>query len=368
VALDGKESLPLLAKALQEPDPSLPFGIKRGKLEVKVVRELVRVNHLLNCMLCHAPSFDRADLVRGAVPVPGRPLPAPATTPQYYEANQGSFVRADITFLRQDFSVMQTVPDPGVWPAHQRYDYMVRLRRATREELKLAERIKKERPMTPQREILRRAVQEVSGKDLGTRPEEWNNLLAELRPVSRSDDQSYALADKDWKQFIPMAAPGPNAGREEDAARLSKELVEAPVERRAEHLEKLRDARGGEYSIAFAEAIGQLSGESRREAREALAERLSRLVSTNLLAYMRNENPELRRAAALACALKEDKTPIGQLIDLLEDQEISVQRAAYAALKNLTAQDFGPSRDASKAEHAKSVAAWRAWWKKQTGL
>jgi hypothetical protein len=41
----------------------------------------VRINHLGNCLLCHSPSTSRADLVRGAVPTPGQPLPAPATTP-----------------------------------------------------------------------------------------------------------------------------------------------------------------------------------------------------------------------------------------------------------------------------------------------
>ena len=55
---------------------------------------------------------------------------------QYYESTGGSFVRADVTYLRQDFSVPQPVPRPGQWPANQRYDYMVRKRFLTGEELK----------------------------------------------------------------------------------------------------------------------------------------------------------------------------------------------------------------------------------------
>jgi hypothetical protein len=368
VALDGREAIPVLAKALQDPDPSLPFGIKRGKLEVKVVREAVRVNHLSNCLLCHAPSFNRGDLVRGAIPVPGRPLPAPATTPQYYESNQGSFVRADITFLRQDFSVMQTVPNPGAWPAYQRYDYMVRLRRATSAELQLAEKIKNEKTITPQREILRLAVQEVTGKDPGATPEEWKNLLAELRPVGRSAEESYAMTGKDWKQFIPVSMGAPDTARLDDSTRLSKDLVLATPEQRSKLLEKLRDTPGAEYSMALAEAIGQLNGEAKKEARDTLAERLSRFKPANVLGYMRHENLELRRAAALACALKDDKAQIGKLIELLEDPELSVQRAAFAALKDLTAQDFGPSREATEVERSRAIAAWKAWWKKQTGL
>jgi HEAT repeat protein len=120
--------------------------------------------------------------------------------------------------------------------------------------------------------------------------------------------------------------------------------------------------------MALAEAIGQLNGEAKKEARDTLAERLSRFKPANILAYMRHENLELRRAAALACALKDDKAQVGKLIELLEDPELSVQRAAFAALKSLTAQDFGPAREATEVERSRAIAAWKAWWKKQTGL
>ena len=56
--------------------------------------------------------------------------------------------------------------------------------------------------------------------------------------------------------------------------------------------------------------------------------------------------PFRRRAAALACAMKEDKAHLAKLIELLQDGEQPVARAAYVALKSLTSQDFGPARDA----------------------
>jgi hypothetical protein len=87
---------------------------------------LVRVNHLSNCKLCHPASGRVGNPVPAAVPNPSRPLPAPITTPAYYEGG-GDFVRADVTFLRQDFSVPQKVPSHGVWPERQRFDFMVRL-------------------------------------------------------------------------------------------------------------------------------------------------------------------------------------------------------------------------------------------------
>jgi HEAT repeat protein len=73
----------------------------------------------------------------------------------------------------------------------------------------------------------------------------------------------------------------------------------------------------------------------------------------------------VRRAAALAVAMKEDKTHIERLIDMLDDRETTVCRAAYAALKSLSNEDFGPAADATGEEYRKAVAAWRAWWKEK---
>ncbi len=86
-------------------------------------RELVRFNHLRNCLLCHAPSHSQTDLVRGLIPTPGVPIPV-----EYYHRSHGDFVRADVVYLKQDFSVMHHVEDAHPWPAMQRFDYVVRVR------------------------------------------------------------------------------------------------------------------------------------------------------------------------------------------------------------------------------------------------
>ena len=67
-------------------------------------------------------------------------------------------IRGDITFLRQDFSVPQPVEWPDNWPAYQRYDYFVRTRYPTDEELR------RDGPATyPQREAVRWALRELGG-------------------------------------------------------------------------------------------------------------------------------------------------------------------------------------------------------------
>src|SRR5436305_14561884 len=50
-------------------------------------------------------------------------LPPPK---QYYGGETlGLFVRAEVTYLRQDFSVTQPVEAADPWPTQQRFDYLV---------------------------------------------------------------------------------------------------------------------------------------------------------------------------------------------------------------------------------------------------
>jgi len=40
-------------------------------------------------------------------------------------------------------------------------------------------------------------------------------------------------------------------------------------------------------------------------------------------------------------------------------------RAAHAALKSLTSQDFGPAKDASAKDRTQAMEAWKEWSAKQ---
>jgi HEAT repeats len=155
IALDERPGGGLRTSLLDHPD-DLSREVKASARQVYTVREVVRVNHLRNCLLCHAAATSPTDPVRGLVPTPGQPLP-PITTP-YYQGQNGVFVRADVTYLRQDFSVPQPVAKAGNWPAHQRYDYVVRTRYPTEEELR-----RKEPATYPQREAVRWALRELNG-------------------------------------------------------------------------------------------------------------------------------------------------------------------------------------------------------------
>jgi hypothetical protein len=152
---------------------------------------------------------------------------------------------------------------------------------------------------------------------------------------------------------------------ETEAARMAEAAVEAAGAKQDHLIESLRDKKGAPYTRALAGAIAKLDGEARKKAREALADRLTRMTAATLGEMLKDEDLEVRRAAALAVAMKEDNTHLARLIELLDDRETTVSRAAYAALKSLTGQDFGPAADASRAEKASAIAAWKAWWKQQ---
>jgi HEAT repeat protein len=148
--------------------------------------------------------------------------------------------------------------------------------------------------------------------------------------------------------------PGMNRG---EAESLGEELVKAAPEQQDALLEKLCKGKGQEYTRALAAAIARLSGESKQKARQTLADRLTRFTARTLLAYLGSENPELRRAAALALAMKDDKDHISELIDLLEDPEPFVVRAAHSALKSLTSEDSAPEPKAAAEERAAAPPA-----------
>jgi hypothetical protein len=157
-ALGDKGAVPALEALLDELPPGLVAPAGSGLRRPAAVRELVRVSHLKNCLLCHPPSFKADDPVRGAVP--GSGLFAGGG---YGGGLLNDFVRADVTYLRQDFSLLQPVArrDEG-GPELHRYDYVVRVRPLTPKYLARL-REKQERVTREYRAAVRFALRELSG-------------------------------------------------------------------------------------------------------------------------------------------------------------------------------------------------------------
>ena len=87
VALEMREAVPALVALLKEPDPAVPYSGKDGR---PLLREVVRTNHLANCLLCHPPSVTYTDPVPGVVPNSRWLYPVVSITPTLVEAPASS--------------------------------------------------------------------------------------------------------------------------------------------------------------------------------------------------------------------------------------------------------------------------------------
>jgi hypothetical protein len=172
--------IPQLVAVLEKPDPRLAAITKVGDKSTLVLRELVRVNHHRNCLLCHAPA-QRQSTPRGvltaAVPIPGKPLPL--SLMYYADRDSDTLVRVDITYLRQDFSLLQSVANAAPWPEMQRFDFFVRTRTVTNEEAR-AHRLKLSGRSggvpNPYRESAVAALRALTGRDTGPTAPAWRRL------------------------------------------------------------------------------------------------------------------------------------------------------------------------------------------------
>jgi hypothetical protein len=183
VKLKRKGMVSQLVDVLEAPDPRAP---REEKGEV-VASELVRVNHLRSCLLCHAPATlekrgEQTSPIVAEVPVPSQRLPD--TSEGYGRSSSNLLVRVDVTYLRQDFSVMQEVADAAPWPDQQRFDFLVRrrvLNKAEAEGLRRRLEAEKRDGLSPYQHAAYWALRDLTKRDLPPKAEAWREAL-KLKP------------------------------------------------------------------------------------------------------------------------------------------------------------------------------------------
>jgi HEAT repeat protein len=338
VALRDREAVATLVTLLPLPDPAGPQQ-RPGKRPL--IQEVVCVKHVRNCVLCHPPAASAGDPNLGEDPFLspragqggggnwGRGGAAGGGAGLRSGAGAPLKVRSDIAFLRQDFSVQQPVALPPALavnapPQRQRFDYVVRTRRLSRKEADKLQGLFAGRTTWPQREAVLFALRELTGKDAGPTTVAWQQLY-------------------------------PRAEIDVEAARLGDALVQANPLKREQLLARYRVAPGPAYTQALAVAIAALTGAAQGQVREGLVQRLTRLSTTELREQFRDDNPEVRRAAVLACARKADRQFVPDLVALLDHPDAQSARLAEEGLRGLTGERHG------------GAEAWQAWWRKQEG-
>ena len=112
------------------------------------------------------------------MPLPSEELPS--FQRGYNQRNSGLLVRIDMTYLRQDFSVMQKVKDADPWPEQQRFDFVVRKRLLSDDEAKeLRERLtkKEEGELSPYHRAARAGVARPDRGDVEAKAAAWRKVL-----------------------------------------------------------------------------------------------------------------------------------------------------------------------------------------------
>jgi HEAT repeat protein len=170
-----------------------------------------------------------------------------------------------------------------------------------------------------------------------------------LGPEPGAADKDRTQAAEEWRRWW-------------EAKQVGNDLARAKGEKWEKLLAQLRDGKGAYFTLALAEAIRDMAGDGREQARDALAERLTRMTAKTLADKLADENVEVRRAAVRAVVSKGGADNVPNLIPLLRDKNPEVAALAHKALTQLCGQDFGPDAGARDAERAEAVKKWRAWW------
>jgi hypothetical protein len=283
VALEDGDAAPHLVTLLNQPDPSAPYKRSESRPVTSgesglMQRQLVRVNHTASCLMCHPPSLTTHDPVLGKVPGLQR-----ITTGRggwggggQREGASPFWVRADVTFFRQDFS--ESIPVGPSWLSGSttlRFDYLVRRRPLGPKDAKKLQEQYAGHTTYEQREAVLFALRELTGKDPGRQFEDWLKLY-------------------------------PTAVIDTESARLTDKLVRATPGQRPQVLAQLRDGKGEACTQALARAIPKLSAAQQAKAREALVKRLAKMTPDILRDKLNDADAEVRRAAAAASAQRND--------------------------------------------------------------
>ncbi len=194
------------------------------------------------------------------------------------------------------------------------------------------------------------------------------DLTRRLTGQVKDPGKAELRAGRDFKPpaaMLPAAVPEPGVRPAEPVAAASAQVIAEGLVNGPDFPTALRDAKdtkGTEFTAALVSAIPRLNDQRRDQARDALAERLTRMTAKTLRTMLTDPDSELRRAAALACAMKDDKAHVGDLIGRVVDPSDAVVQAARAGLKSLTGQDFGPPAGSDDEARKKAAGSWSRWY------
>jgi hypothetical protein len=168
------------------------------------------------------------------------------------------------------------------------------------------------------------------------------------------------------RKGIVKQAPAHKAMSKLSVAELNKAIETEHGPQVPPLLKELAQRKGDKVIDALSTAAAQHDSGVQKLARELLTKNLTRLSPSQVKARLKDENTEVRAAAARASISKGLRLG-GELIDLLEDADENVRQSARQGLVQLSkGADYGPAPEADAAARAQAVKQWRAWWASQS--
>jgi hypothetical protein len=183
IKLGRKDLVPQLIDVLDSADPRAPQTQPKDGKKVTFVRELVKLNHHHNCLLCHAPAPAPGNMTATADPTLPEgitaqvPVPSESMVAYYRPSVPDILVRLDVTYLRQDFSMKFPVANADPWPELQRYDFLVRTREVTQEEALDVQKLLPQK--SPYHQAALTALRELTGLDAEPTAAAWRKATGQ---------------------------------------------------------------------------------------------------------------------------------------------------------------------------------------------
>jgi hypothetical protein len=164
---------------------------------------------------------------------------------------------------------------------------------------------------------------------------------------------------------LRQAAAGPPSPRTMTNAELAEAAGSVRGPRLESILTELEQRQGKEVLDGLSTAAGSYERKTQQLARDLLDHHLGRQTEAFVKEKLKDDKTEVRRAAIRVVA----KMPqlAGSVIDLLTDDVPEVRDEAHQALVSLAnREDFGPPKNATKAQREEAQAKWRTWWERRS--
>ena len=232
-----------------------------------------------------------------------------------------------------------------LWPADQRFDYLVRLRPLSGASLSTwQDKLGNYARQSPQHESLLYALRELTGEDAGPSVQDWIRRYSTF--TGERIETPLGPAD-----LVPH---------------LRNSLVAGPPAQQAARLAAFREKSGSGYDTALAQAIPKLAPELQKAGRSQLAERMYCLPIKTLTTSLSDPDQELRRAGLMVSRQRKLKSLTPELIEMLDDTNPDIARQAHQVLHHFASRDLGPKPGADRDAKLQAMQAWRDWWEQES--